>query len=182
MCGCHAGGDTAFVGIVVTLEVDGKPVTVPDPSGGSCDAAGDFDRLLPFSADLPVLSRIDPYDTVILRGDDLGQLAVEVDRVLPWPLLDQNGADLLACEPWLRRAHADRARYFESLETNDLRHGRALTIRLVNQPQLSNDAMSRMKHRGQRTPSLAEIVVGSLVVALPIERQSTDDRSPLGRK
>jgi hypothetical protein len=69
------------VGIVVTLEVDGKPVTVPDPSGGSCDAAGDFDRLLPFSADLPVLSRIDPYDTVILRGDDLGQLAVEVDRV-----------------------------------------------------------------------------------------------------
>lgn len=47
------------VGVVVTLEVDGKDVSLPDPSGGEFNAAGDFDSLLPVD-DLPMLSRIDP--------------------------------------------------------------------------------------------------------------------------
>ena len=34
------------LGVVVKLEVDGRVVTLPDPSGGTFSAACDFDRVL----------------------------------------------------------------------------------------------------------------------------------------
>ena len=56
------------MGVVFTLEIDGRVVSLPDPSGGTFTAAGDFDRLLPletqlavsFSVATPTLERIDP--------------------------------------------------------------------------------------------------------------------------
>ncbi len=47
------------MGVDFILEIEGRVVSVPDPSGGECNAAGDFDGLLPVRADLPTLHRID---------------------------------------------------------------------------------------------------------------------------
>jgi hypothetical protein len=70
------------MGIVVTLEVDGVAQTIADPSGGRCDAAGDFDRLLPFPDDLPMLSRLDPYGEATFTSAELTALADEVQTVI----------------------------------------------------------------------------------------------------
>jgi hypothetical protein len=54
-----------------------------DPSGGTFDAAGDFDRLLPVTEGaFPVLGRIDPYGDVMVLDVDLAALASEADRLL----------------------------------------------------------------------------------------------------
>jgi hypothetical protein len=71
------------VGIHAELVVHGQVVTLADPSGGTFNAAGDFDRLLPAAGNsLPVLARIDPYgDATVLRAD-LAALASEVASLL----------------------------------------------------------------------------------------------------
>jgi hypothetical protein len=71
-----------FVAIVITLELDGQAQTVADPSGGTCDAAGDFDRLLPFPNDLPMLSRLDPYGDVTFTTAAMKELRDEVQMVI----------------------------------------------------------------------------------------------------
>lgn len=79
--------DTREVGVRVVLRVDGRQATLADPAGGTFDAAGDFDRLLPVSAEaFPVLSRIDPFGEVRIPTEDLSALASEVDSLLEMPI------------------------------------------------------------------------------------------------
>lgn len=66
--------------IVITLEVGGRTQTVADPSGGSCGAAGDFDRLVPFPDELPMLSRLDPYGHVTFPSAEIRAICDEVRR------------------------------------------------------------------------------------------------------
>jgi hypothetical protein len=74
------------MGIEVTLwRGDGRRLTgLPDPSGGTFDAAGDFDSLLD-SSDLPVLGSIDPYGETTLNARHAAGLIREVDSVLDNP-------------------------------------------------------------------------------------------------
>jgi hypothetical protein len=70
------------MGVVVTLEVNGQVVVLPDPSGGEFNAAGDFDRLLPFSPALLLLSRIDPEGDVEFGSSDMAAIRDEVGSLL----------------------------------------------------------------------------------------------------
>jgi hypothetical protein len=93
----HAEGcDTCTVGVRAVLEVRGRAVRVADPSGGSCDAAGDFDRLLPVTeATCPILSRIDPCAEVRIAHADLPAVASEVAILLGWAAHDPERRGLL---------------------------------------------------------------------------------------
>ena len=65
------------------LKVRGQVVTLADPSGGTFNAAGDFDRLLPVAeADFPVLPRIDSYGDGAIPNAELAALASEVTQLL----------------------------------------------------------------------------------------------------
>jgi len=71
------------MGITAELRVHGRAVTLADPSGGTFNAAGDFDRLLPVTGDaFPVLARIDPFSDVVVLGTDLAALAAEAAQLL----------------------------------------------------------------------------------------------------
>ncbi len=75
----------AAVGVVVVLEADGHNVTVADPSGGTCDAAGDFDRLLPLDAEaypIPILGRIHPWAQFAYDARDMAAMVPEIDQLL----------------------------------------------------------------------------------------------------
>jgi hypothetical protein len=70
------------VGLVATLEVDGNGVTVPDPSGGSFNAAGDFDRLLAFASSFPMLGRIDEHGDVRFASKELLSVREEASGLM----------------------------------------------------------------------------------------------------
>lgn len=70
------------MGVTVTLEVDGHFVTLSDPSGGTFNAAGDFDRLLQFAAAFPTLSRIDEYGDVEFSASELASVCDEASSLL----------------------------------------------------------------------------------------------------
>jgi hypothetical protein len=71
------------MGIYAELKVCGRVVVLADPSGGTFNAAGDFDRLLPVPKDaFPVLARLEPYRNVVIPDTDLMALASEVARLL----------------------------------------------------------------------------------------------------
>jgi hypothetical protein len=70
------------MGVDFTLEVEGRVVSVPDPSGGECNAAGDFDALLPVSADLPMLHRVDVYGEVAFVQTDMAAIVEEAGELL----------------------------------------------------------------------------------------------------
>lgn len=78
--------------ILVSLLIAGRAVTLPDPSGGYFDAAGDFDRLLPMENQLRVdqlpelttLSRIEAYADVEFTREDLAAVAEEAAALLPF--------------------------------------------------------------------------------------------------
>jgi hypothetical protein len=71
------------MGIVARLKVHGEAVVVADPSGGRCDAAGDFDRLLPVpESRFPVLAEADPHGEATIANPDLVALADEVTLLL----------------------------------------------------------------------------------------------------
>jgi hypothetical protein len=88
------------VGLVAEArDTVGHRATVPDPSGGFFDAAGDFDRLVPAdSPALPMLSRVDPYADWAVPLDRLPDLAAEVSIIRgdarPGP--EERGLDRLA--------------------------------------------------------------------------------------
>jgi hypothetical protein len=70
------------MGIEVTLQRDGKRLSgLPDPNGGSFDAAGDFDELVGAS-DLPILGTLDPYGDVTLGAMMMAELIADVDQAL----------------------------------------------------------------------------------------------------
>lgn len=70
------------MGLTATLEIDGRTVQLPDPSGGTFNAAGDFDRLLQFATDLPTLSRIDEHGDVHFSSPELASLGEEMSSLL----------------------------------------------------------------------------------------------------
>jgi hypothetical protein len=72
-----------IVGIVIRLELGERAQTVVDPSGGTCDAVGDFDRLIPFPDDVPMLSRLDPYGDVTFASAEMRAICDEVQMVIP---------------------------------------------------------------------------------------------------
>ena len=73
----------AVMGTVAVLEVDGQAVTIADPSGGMCDAAGNFDWLLPLDPKTyPILSRIDPWGEVAYGPEDMAAMLTEIDQLL----------------------------------------------------------------------------------------------------
>ncbi len=68
----------------MVLRVGGDPVVgLPDPTGGTFDAAGDFDRLLPLAPDaFPVLSRIDPEGVAEFGPSEMAAIVDEANRAL----------------------------------------------------------------------------------------------------
>lgn len=74
------------MGVVVTLQTyDGAVVTrIPDPNGGTFDAAGDFDDLLEAPDILPTLGILDPYGDTFLGAVYRRSLIADVDIALPY--------------------------------------------------------------------------------------------------
>jgi hypothetical protein len=72
---------------VELLDQDGRPVRrLPDPSGGTFDAAGDFDRFIdtshvgyPEEVPLPCLQSVDPYSDTEMASDAMPQLVRDLD-------------------------------------------------------------------------------------------------------
>ena len=86
-----AFGTMLRMGVEVTLHRDGERLSgLPDPNGGSFDAAGDFDALIG-SSDLPILGSLDPYSDATLDALLIDDLIADVDNALetarPGPLL-----------------------------------------------------------------------------------------------
>jgi hypothetical protein len=73
------------MGVVVYLYQGSKRiVALADPAGGSFDAAGDFDRVLPEGdAAFPLLGRVDPYDDTEFPQSAMPELISDIDRLLP---------------------------------------------------------------------------------------------------
>lgn len=70
------------MGVRVILEFDGDVVTLPDPACGASNAAGDFDRLLPFASALPLRSRIDEHGDVEFSSSELDSVRDEASSLL----------------------------------------------------------------------------------------------------
>lgn len=70
------------MGIQVELRLGGSPVrALPDPSGGSFDRAGDFDRLLRHHRSA-LLGRLDPHGETSLDHGVMPALIAEIDVLL----------------------------------------------------------------------------------------------------
>jgi hypothetical protein len=72
------------MGIQVELRVAGKRIQrLPDPAGGSFDAAGDFDRLV-FHENSPLglLGRLDPHGETRFGTSQMQQLIADVELLL----------------------------------------------------------------------------------------------------
>ena len=65
-----------------TRQADGRRVRFDDPSGGTFDRAGDFDRLIPANDPaLSILSAVDPYADWTVPVDRLPELASELASI-----------------------------------------------------------------------------------------------------
>jgi hypothetical protein len=88
------------MGLVAEVRgADGRRVAFDDPSGGTFDAAGDFDRLIPADRpDLPALSALDPYGNWTVPFDRLSELGAEVSSIRgeARPGRERRGLDRLA--------------------------------------------------------------------------------------
>jgi hypothetical protein len=74
--------DTCRMGICADLKVRGQVLFLTDPSGGTFNSAGDFDRLPPVPEDaFPVLARVELDSDVVISGTDLMALASEVAQL-----------------------------------------------------------------------------------------------------
>ena|SRR5688572_2315194 len=77
-------GHSKTMGITVVVETEGgeQVRSLPDPAGGTFDAAGDFDRVLPEVDDsFPILTLIDPDEDTVLSAVQMKDLVAEVDRL-----------------------------------------------------------------------------------------------------
>jgi hypothetical protein len=72
------------MGIQAELVLAGARVRgLPDPDGGSFDAAGDFDRLVPPTGHtLALLGRVDPHGETCLGYVEMERLVAEIDLLL----------------------------------------------------------------------------------------------------
>lgn len=73
------------MGVQASLHIGEQQLTaLPDPDGGTFDAAGDIDRLIRGAdASFPILSRVDPHGALHLSPRNMPDLISEVDRLLP---------------------------------------------------------------------------------------------------
>jgi len=55
-----------------------------DPTGGTFDAARDFDRLIPPTDGSLVLARVDPYGTTTFGREDAAAIREEVSGLQDW--------------------------------------------------------------------------------------------------
>ncbi len=88
------------MGIVVIVErEDGQEVRgFPDPAGGTFDAAGDFDRVLPEGDEsFTVLKLVDPDGDTVLNATDIKGLLADIDRLAALALnpVERRGLDRL---------------------------------------------------------------------------------------
>jgi hypothetical protein len=82
LAACQCVGILPGMGVDFILEIEGRVVSVPDPSGGECNAAGDFDGLLPLSVDLPMLRRIDVWGEVEFAPSEMAAIVGEAEELL----------------------------------------------------------------------------------------------------
>lgn len=69
--------------VAVLYDDEGQQVrALPDPIGGTFDAAGDFDRLLGVDASLGVWSSLDPEGEVSLGADRARELLEELPTLI----------------------------------------------------------------------------------------------------
>lgn len=76
--------------LVELHDVEGRVVRrLPDPSGGTFDASGDFDRFLQdvgvgpvMTMDLPTLRRFDPVGDSSLGSSDMDDLLADIQKCL----------------------------------------------------------------------------------------------------
>ena len=111
------------MGVHFTLEIAGRVVNVPDPSGAVCNAAGDFDGLLPVSADLPALYRIDVYGEVEFEQSDTAVIVVEAAEPLS---REQGGPErrgVLGCKHPQRAVARSHVQFFALAETDAVNSG-----------------------------------------------------------
>lgn len=72
------------MGVVATLlSESGEVRGLPDPNGGTFDAAGDFDRLLGKRDGLPLWSSIDAYGTTAMEPIQMPAFVEELARIRP---------------------------------------------------------------------------------------------------
>ena len=71
------------VGDFTLYSAEGRRVTVPDPSGGIADAAGDFDGLLwRHGLELPILGQVDPHNEVEFTSEQAAAMDPEIAYLL----------------------------------------------------------------------------------------------------
>jgi hypothetical protein len=93
--------------IVELQDRKGTPVRgIPDPSGGSFDAAGDFDRFIGCRA-LPTLGAIDPNDDTTMVSSDMDFLLKDVHVALGSAREGPEMSGLLRLEALARRCQED---------------------------------------------------------------------------
>jgi hypothetical protein len=87
------------MGVVANLfDRAGNPVRgLPDPSGGTFDAAGDFDRLVGLP-DGTSFSRIDPYSDTSFTAAELSDLLAAISHQLTYDLTGAERRGLLRLE------------------------------------------------------------------------------------
>lgn len=75
--------DDHSVGIwIELLDASHKVIRLPDPSGGTFDAAGDFDRFFVWGSS-PVLGRVSTEGTTEMAPSEMRSLIEEVDGLVP---------------------------------------------------------------------------------------------------
>jgi hypothetical protein len=71
------------MGDFTLYSAEGRQVTVPDPSGGIADAAGNFDELLwRHRVELPILGQADPYEEVDFTSEQAAVMEGEIASLL----------------------------------------------------------------------------------------------------
>ncbi|MBI4943373.1 MAG: hypothetical protein HY830_21725 [Actinobacteria bacterium] len=84
--------------IVLLDEMGTRVRDVPDPDGGTFDAAGDFDTLLDLAGPWQMWSRLDPYEDTELDHEQAALLLSDIARLRPLAQtgIETRGLDRLA--------------------------------------------------------------------------------------
>jgi hypothetical protein len=91
--------------VIFALIIDGRAARIADPTGGTFDAAGDIDRLLPLETQFPLdpapelvlLARVEAYATVEFAPAELVEVSREAAllRAFARPGPEANGVERL---------------------------------------------------------------------------------------
>jgi hypothetical protein len=90
----HLIGQANGVPIVAVLrdEHGNQQRGLPDPSGGTFDAAGDFDRLIPSDeGDCRLISYVDRYGDTMFNREQMADLLADLDQLRPNTEIEERG-------------------------------------------------------------------------------------------